>query len=171
MKTMNWRSGSGSYELEQLYTSYSGQNYSTCRVKYHQFLPEKSGTMFGCGIRKNQKENDYYQKDGTVFTIGDDEIVNPDFESEETLHVEYVGTALVVKEEYKPEYQFVSSRGENHTFRIPVRDDLSYEYLIAGAWSEGSVLKTSDEFKKYILKTTKEYNNPLAAGNMKIERK
>lgn len=55
----------------------------------------------------------------------------------------------------------MQSFGGNHVFRIPTSEDLSYEYLIAGAWSEGSVLNTPDEFRDYVIKTAKEYNNPI----------
>ncbi len=172
VKTMNWHTGAGSYELEQLYTAYRNQNYSTCKVQYRQFLPEESLTVFGCGIRKNSKEYDYYQDNGIVITIGDEVIENPDDDMGlGTLHVDFVGTALVVKDKYKPKYQFVPSFGGNHTFKIPTREDLSYEYLIAGAWSEGSILNTSDEFKDYIIKTAKEYNNPVEVIIKGIETK
>ena len=128
--------------------------------------------MFGCGIRKNSKEYDYYQDDGIVITIGDEVIENPDDDMGlGSLHVDFIGTALVVKDKYKPKYQFVPSFGGNHTFKIPTREDLSYEYLIAGAWSEGSILNTSDEFKDYIIKTAKEYNNPVEVIFKGIETK
>ncbi len=172
VRTLNWKTGVGSYELEQIYSSYSNQNYSTCRVKYLKFFPEESGTMFGCGIRKNLKEYGHYQEGGTVITIGDDEIKDPDDDTgQKSLHVDYVGCALVVKDEYEPQYQFVSAYSGNHTFKISVREDLSYEYLIAGAWSEGSVLNTTDEFKEYVIKTAKEYNNPVDISELKVERK
>ncbi len=172
IKTMNWKSGAGVYELEQLYTAYSDQNYSTCKVRYLKFEPEKAGTKFGCGIRKNARENDFYQKDGVVITIGDDELSDPDDkEGLRKLYVSFVGTAMVVKEQFKPEYQFVDSYLGNHTFRIPVRKNISYEYLIAGAWSEGSFLSSPEEFKDYVIKTAKEYNNPIEIRDFKIETK
>ena len=75
---------------------------------------------------KNPKEYDYYQEDGVITTIGDDEIENPDEQGQgKSFYVDFVGTALVVKEKYNPEYQLVPSHGPNHTFRIPGRDDLS----------------------------------------------
>ncbi len=171
-KTMNWNTDVGFYELEQVYTAYTNQNYSTCTVRFNKFLPEKSGTMFGCGIRKKPREDTFYQEGGIIITSGSEEIRNPDdVEGLQKLIVEFVGTALIVKGEYKPEYQFVSSFKGNHTFKIPLREDNTYEYLIAAAWSEGEVLKTSDEFKEYILKTAQEYNNPIIAQINKKEIK
>lgn len=161
-KTMSWNTGAGFYELEQVYTAYTNQSYSTCKVKFHKFLPEQPRIMFGCGIRKMPREDNFYQKDGTVITCGPEEIGNPDdIEGRDYLEVDFVGAALVVKDEYDPQYQFMPAWQGNHTFRIPLRDDHVYEYLIAAAWSEGSVLNTPEEFKKYILKTAKEYNNPI----------
>ena len=172
VRTLNWNTGAGFYELEQLYTAYTNQNYSTCRVRYLTFFPEKSGTMFGCGIRKNRREFDHYREGGVVITIGDDEINDPDDDTgQKSLHVDYVGTALVVKDCYDPQYRFIQARGGNHAFTIPVREDLSYEYLIAGAWSEGSILKTPDEFKAYVITTAREYNNPIEIKNMRIQTK
>jgi len=172
VRTLNWNSGAGFYELEQLYTAYTNQNYSTCRVTYLTFLPGNYGTTFGCGIRKNQAEFDCYLDEGVAVTFGNDELVDPDDDTgQKSLRIEFVGAALVVKKSYSPEYRFVRSREGNHTFSIPVTDDLSYEYLIAGAWSEGSILKTPEDFKHYIIKTAREYNNPLVVTGMRVEKK
>jgi hypothetical protein len=172
VKTFNWKSGKGFYELEQLYTAYRNQNYSTCRVTYKTFLPEEQKTMFGCGIRKNGKEYDYYQKGGTVITIGDALIENPDDSMGlGGLHVEFVGTALVVKDTYNPEYKFIKSCNGNHAFRIPVTRELSYEYMLLAAWSEGAVYNTPKSFKEYVIKSAVEYNNPLELSGIEVEKK
>ena len=171
-KTFNWKAEAGFYELEQLYTSYNNQNYSTCRVRYTTFLPKNSGTMFGCGIRKNEKEYIFSRKGGIVITMGDAIIENPDDDMGiKSLHVDFVGTALVVKDMYSPQYQFVQSFGGNHCFRIQTNEDLTYEYMLFGAWSEGSVLNTTEEFKEYVLKTALEYNNPIEIKDLKVEKK
>ncbi len=171
IKTMNWTSN-GSYELEQYYTAYSNQNYSTCNVQYTTFLPVEEGTMFGCGIRKNASEYDNHIDDGIIITIGDDEISDPDDESgENTLHVDYVGNALVVKDKYQPEFRTVEFGGDNYTFGIPLTENLSYEYLIAGGWSEGEALNTTEDFKAYVVKTAEEYNNPLIIDFKGIEKR
>ncbi len=171
-KTFNWDTGDGFYELEQVYTAYNNQSYSTCGVTYTRYLPEHQDTMFGCGIRKNAQEKVYYQDGGIVMTMGDAVIENPDDTMGITgLHVDFVGTALVVKDCYKPEYQFVRSYGENHCFKIPSNENMTYEYMLFGAWSEGSVLNTTESFKEYVLKTAKEYNNPLQVRELTIEKK
>ena len=61
--------------------------------------------------------------------------------------------------------------GENYTFRIPMTGDLSYEFLAAGAWSEGMVYSSEDEFKEYIINTALEYNNPVIVDLLTVERK
>ncbi len=43
IKTMNWNTGEGSYALEQYYTAYAKQNYSSCKVRFTQFDPKKTG--------------------------------------------------------------------------------------------------------------------------------
>jgi hypothetical protein len=172
VKTLNWKTGKGIYELEQIYTAYRNQSYSTCQVNYKSFLPEQANVLFGCGIRKNSKEYDFYQKGGVVATIGDALIENPDDKMGlSSLHVEFVGTALVVKEKYNPRYQFVKSYNGNHTFRIPTNSELGYEYMLLAAWSEGPVYKTPASFKEYVIKSALEYNNPLQIVSFKVEQK
>ena len=63
------------------------------------------------------------------------------------------------------------SMGENYMFSMPLTDDLSYEFLAAGAWSEGAVLSSADEFKDYVIATAKEYNHPLVLESVTLERK
>lgn len=172
VKTRNWDTGKGKYDLDQLYTAYRNQSYSTCEVTYKKFLPKEQKTLFGCGIRKNAKEYDFYQKGGTVISIGDALLENPDDAiGIGSLHVEFVGTALIVKDVYKPEYRSVKAFNGNHTFRIPVGKDLSYEYMLVDAWSEGEVYNTTKSFKEYVLKCAEEYNNPLNVVDLKVEEK
>ena len=54
---------------------------------------------------------------------------------------------------------------------MPVNDDLTFEYLFAGAWSEGLENTTADEFKKYVLQAAQEFNNPLKITDYTIEKK
>ncbi len=172
VKTMNWDTGNGYYELEQYYTAYTNQSYSTCKVVYTKFLPELNGASFGCGIRANVNEFDSYSDNGIAISIGNDSISDPDDDTGRTaLIVDFVGTALVVKDEYKPVYQKIESFGGNHTFRIPVTEDRTYEYLIAGGWSEGAVYNTVESFKAYVMKTAREYNNPVTVTFGALETK
>jgi len=171
VKTMNWKTGSGSYELEQVYTAYANQSYSTCKVHFVRFSPGKPGVQFGCGIRKRPDEQHLFQEHGIVVTSGPEEIRNPDdIDGIQKLTVDFIGMALVVKDKYKAEYCFVPSYLGNHVFRMPLRDDHQYEYLIAAAWSEGSVLKTPEAFEAYVLEKAAEYNHPIEVKFTKTEK-
>ena len=117
VKTMNWNSGRGSYELEQLYTAYAHQSYSTCRVTFSTFLPKERGASPGAGIRKKPDEQHFYQKGGIVISGGPEGIRDPET-GQVTETVAFIGSAIVVKDEYRPEYQFVPGMGGNHTFRV-----------------------------------------------------
>lgn len=172
--TMNWRTGKGQYELEQFYTAYKNKSYSTCIVRYLKFMPENSSTAFGCAIRKIMEEDEFFQKDGIIISVTKDFTIldaNLDTVDRERLVVDYEGIALVVKDKYRPEYQYIKGFGGNHVFRMPVTENLTYEYLIAGAWSEGTVNKTAEKFRQYIFKTAEKYNNPLIIKELKIEKK
>jgi hypothetical protein len=159
VKTMNWNTGQGSYEVEQLYTAYASQNYSTCHVRFTRWLPIRAGAKPAVGIRKKTGENHYLQRDGVVITA------SPEASDPETgqsfLDIQMVGSALIVPGEFRPEYQFVSDYLGNHTFRVTPRADGTYEYLIAGAWSEGAVLKTWDSFQQYVVQAALEYESPV----------
>ena len=176
LRTLNWKSGKGSYEIEQYFTAYKNKYYSTCQVKFLEFTPEENATEFGCGIRAIMNEYNTFIEDGTIISFGKDvaiESPSPDEVGKEKLRtvLDFEGIALVVKDKYKPSYQFVKSYGGNHTFHIPVTDNLSFEYLFAGAWSEGLENTTEDEFKTYVSKAAEEFNNPLEISGLTIEEK
>ena len=171
---MNWRSGKGEYELEQLYTAYKNKSYSTCRVTFLSFLAESSATIFGCGIRKIVNEAELYREGGILMSLAKNvDIFDPDVQRqfETRLLVGFIGAALVVRDSDNPQYQFVGDFDGNHTFRIPVTADRSFEYLIAAGWSEGSVNRTADEFKSYVLSTAREYRHPIEITSLFIEKK
>jgi hypothetical protein len=171
---MNWQSGKGMYELEQVFTAFARKSYYTCRVNFLRFQSEIPGTMFGCGIRKIMNEVRVYQKGGTVISFGKDvDIFDPDVQERfaTRLLVGFEGTALVVKDRYSPVYQETGEFEGGHAFRIPVTDDQSFEYLVAAAWSEGTVNRTPQEFQSSVLKTAREYNTPVVAGDYRLERK
>ncbi|HEX9653068.1 MAG TPA: DUF4861 family protein [bacterium] len=172
VKTMNWNTGNGYYELEQSYTAYTNQSYSTCLVRFTKFVPHGNGVSFACGIKANRDEAESYLEKGIAIRTGSEEINDPDDDTaQRALKVDFVGSALVVKDGYHPEYQYVEDFGGNHTFRIPVTDDLTFQYLIAGAWSEGSVYNRPDTFKSYVQKTAREYNNPVIVRFGNLEQK
>jgi hypothetical protein len=85
--------------------------------------------------------------------------------------VEFAGSALVVKDLYQPKYQRIKSFGDNHIFSIPVTSDHAFEYMIAGAWSEGVVYNTPELFRNYVKATALEYNNPVKISYGLIESK
>lgn len=170
VKTMNWDSGRGRYALEQLYTAYAHQSYSTCRVTFTEFLPKAAGARQGAGIRKKPNENHFYQKGGIVITAGPEAVMDPD-EGTISSEIEMIGSALIVKDEYRPQYRFVPGMQGNHTFSVEPDPDGSYEYLIAGAWSEGAVLNTYDAFEAYVLKTAREYASPLGVRARPVEQR
>jgi hypothetical protein len=160
VKTMNWNTGHGSYEVEQLYTAYAHQSYSTCQVRFTRFLPKHEGVAMGAGIRKRGREDHLYQKDGIVITAGPEAVIDPD-DGTISSDIDMIANAIVVKDEYRPQYQYVPDWQGNHAFRVSPRADGSYEYLIAAAWSEGAILNTYDAFEAYVLSVAREYQRPI----------
>ena len=171
--TMNWRTGKGEYEIEQFFTAYKDKNYSTCSVRFPKFDHKSPQPSFGCGIRKISDEFEFVQDGGVIITSGAGiEMIDPDDEQDYgRIKVDFAGTALVVRDEYKPKYQFVKEFLGNHTFRIPATKDLSFEYAMFGAWSEGKTLTTAKEFKAYVLRSAKEFNHPIVARDFRVEKK
>lgn len=172
-QTFNWDSGKGQYQVEQIYTSYAGHSFATARVRFPRFEPENTDTTFAVGIRKHLDETHNYQEHGVIISGAPEAIRNLDDEGlrENSLVVDYVGTALVVPEKYDPEYVFVPAYSENHAFRIKPGEDRSFEYLIAAGWSEGVVNRTADEFQAYVLKVAEEFNSPIAFAGATLESK
>lgn len=173
VKTMNWRSGAGAYELEQVYTAYAHHNYSTARVRYSTFEPDNPGTAFAVGIRRHGNEDMHYQQGGVVITGGAEAIRNPDDreEAQNALKVDFAASALIVKDEAKADYVFVPDYQGNHVFRLPVTPDRTYEYMIAAAWSEGAVLNRREDFRDYVLASAREFNAPVRLMATREEQK
>ncbi|MCE5250775.1 DUF4861 domain-containing protein [bacterium] len=174
VRCLNWRTGRGEYEYEQTYTAYKNKSYSISTVHFTMFLPEERGTGFGCGIRKMPNEYTIFRNEGMVVSFAKDVIASdPDVEKEwETqLKLDFEGIALVVPDSLKPRYQFVEAYEGNHAMCIPVTENHTYEYLIAAGWSEGTVNRNEQEFRKYMLDTQKEYNNPVVISDIKAEYK
>ncbi|WP_369059556.1 DUF4861 family protein [Caulobacter sp. 73W] len=163
VKTLNWDSGHGRYEVEQLYTAYAGQNYSTARVRFKTFAPRAKGAAFAAGIRAHDPEEIKYQAGGVVITGGAENVRNPDDKEavQNSFRIEYAGSALIVRDQYKPAYVWSKARQGNHVFRVEPTKDGVFEYMLAAAWSEGPTLKTADAFRGYVIKSTREYNAPV----------
>ena len=172
IKTMNWNTGSGSYELEQYYSVYAGQSYSTCRVAYTQFQPKSSGVLMGCGIRKKPGEEEVYQQGGVLISSGPELIRDPEkIDERDDFLVPFIGKALVVKDSYSPEYQYTEDAGGNHTFKIVPDSENRFEYILFAAWSEGAVYNTQEEFEQYVQQTALEFNHPLVINFHRMEQK
>lgn len=172
VKTMNWNSGNGFYELTQDYTAYTRQSYSTCRVRFSNFFPQTNGTAFACGIRADKDERENTVEKGIAIRSGSEIVADPDDKTNQrSRSVDFVGAALIVKDKYRPQYQRIASFGNNHTFRIPVTGDGMFEYMIAGAWSEGAVYNTAESFKAYVRKSALEYNSPVRTAYGQIEQR
>jgi len=173
IRTMNWDSGFGTYELEQVYTSYTRQNYSTCKVKFLKFKPKTKDAFFGCGIKRHPNQLTFLKGENIIVTGGPEEIVNPDDpKGGANLKVDYISTALVVKKKYKPQFEIIKSDTiSNYAFKIKPTKNKEFEYLVGAAWSEGKPFKTNEDFKNYMIKTEEEYENPLEISLSKIENK
>ena len=107
-------------------------------------------------MREIMHEYKTYQDGGTIISYGRDvpiESPHPDETGEEKLRavLDFEGLALVVKDKYAPQYLNIDAYGGNHTFKVPVNENRSYEYLFTGAWSEGLINTTEQEFKEYVI--------------------
>jgi hypothetical protein len=170
-RTLNWDSGNGRYDLEQIYNAFAGQSYSTARVRFTKFEPDNRDAAFAVGIRKHVDETSFHQRGGIVVSGAPEAIRNMDDEGlrENSLMVDFAGTALVVPAEYSPEYVFVPGYSGNHAFRIKPNETRTFEYLIAAGWSEGAVNRTAEEFLDYVLRTAEEFNSPLELVTTRLE--
>ncbi len=172
IKGMNWNSGNGHYEYEQTYTVYAKQSYTTSRVEFTTFSPEVVGVKMGVGIRKKSEENYFVLEEGIIISSGPESIRDPEnIDDREEYGVDFVGSALIVKGDYKPAYQFVSSHEGNHTFKLTTAQDNTFEYLLSSAWSEGAVYNNEKDFSDYIRKTKLEYESPVQARFAQIQDK
>lgn len=162
IKGMNWDSGNGLYEYEQFYTVFAKQSYTASKVIFTRFEPGHAGVKPGAGFRRKPDENHFVQEGGLIISSGPEEIRDPEnIDDREAQKVEFIGSALIVKDEYQPEYRFVKNHSGNHTFAITAPRDNTFEFLLSSAWSEGAVYNNPKDFTDYIRKTALEYNNPL----------
>lgn len=173
VKTMNWDSGRGRYAVEQLYTAYAGQNYSTARVTFKTFAPAAKSAAWAAGIRKHAPEEIIYQQGGVAITGGSELVRNPDDKEavQNGFRIDYAGSALVVRDAYRPTYVSSPDRQGNHVFKVAPTKDNRFEYMIAAAWSEGPTLKTADAFKAYVIKSAREYNSPVRVSGVAEEKR
>jgi len=172
IKTMNWNSGEGSYDLEQYYSVYANQSYSTCQVVYKKFQPNKAGVKMGCGLRKKPGEESLYQEGGIVISSGAEQIRDPEkIDERADWLMPFIGKAMVVKDTYNPDYRYTPNAGGNHTFRVIPDSKNRFEYMLFAAWSEGTVYNKQEDFEEYVKKTSLEFNTPIGIGFVKLEQK
>jgi hypothetical protein len=172
IKTMNWNSGSGSYELEQYYTAYAHQSYSTCRVEYALFAPAKQGVLMACGIRIKPEEKWVITDNNMVISAGPELIKDPEkIDERDDYKVDFIGSAIVVKDKYAPIYQYVSAREGNHALKITAPENEGFEYMLFSAWSEGAVLNNYEDFAAYVETSKRGFNNPVKPVCQQIEIK
>jgi hypothetical protein len=172
IKGTNWNTGNGSYAYEQFYTAFAKQSYTASKVVFTTYSPAVEGVRMGVGFRKKPNESQNIQEDGVIISSGPEEIRDPEnIDDREAQRVEFIGTALIVKDVYKPAYQFVSEHSGNHTFRITAPKDNSFEFMVSSAWSEGAVYNNEKDFSDYIRKTSLEYNSPVQGKFVQEQKK
>ncbi len=176
--TRNWNSERGGfYELEQYYTAVVDKDWSLVEVNFSKFYPPGNQAMFGAGIRKvgtaASEEYDAVIGDGYVISMGQDiEARIPDEDiGDEALEVPWQATALIVKEEFQPEYVEIENWRGNHLFKIPATEDHKFEYKIAGAWSYNAQRNNESEFIEYIENEVLLYNQPAVVEIHEYEQR
>jgi hypothetical protein len=160
IKTMNWDTGKGFYELEQYYSVYANQSYSTCKVNYNKFFPAAPGVLMGCGIRKKPGQEDLFQQGGIVISSGPEGVKDPEKIDDRAVYMmDFIGKAVV------------KGKGGNHALKITAPEGNSFEYAIFAAWKDGAVLNTPESFKTYVINSSQEFNSPVKCLNPVIENK
>lgn len=173
IKTMNWNTGQGRYEVEQIYTAYAGQNYSTATVRFLTWEPGPEGADFAVGIRRRPGQNLEVLKHNLVVSAAPEALRNPDDVDglQQQAPILYAGSGLVVPGDAGAQYQWVEERGGNHVFRIPAQADRTYRYMIAAGWSEGEVLKTPEAFADYVEASARHYASPPRLTSVRQEER
>jgi hypothetical protein len=172
IKTMNWNTGDGTYAVDQYFSVYAHQSYSTCRSRYTTFQPLKAGVEPGVGIRKKPGEEHLVQDGGILISAGPEQIRDPeDIDDRAAWFMPFIGKALVVMEKYEPQYRFIQRAGGQHTFRLTAGEDKSFEYMLFAGWSEGAVHNNAKDFEAYVRQSAREFNHPLETRYIGIEEK
>lgn len=173
VKTTNWNSGNGFYELEQNYTVIAHKGWCIVKVNFNRFFPPGDEVMFGAGIRKIMNEYKSFNKGGIVISMGKDipaRIPDEDI-GDSVLVVPWQGIGMVIKDEFKPYYTTINNYGGNHLFQIPKTKDLSYEYMVIDEWSFGKVNNNEEDFVKYVETESIKYNHPPVIKVFQYEKK
>lgn len=173
IRTMNWNTGQGRYEVEQIYTAYAGQNYSTAEVRFPIWEPGPQGADFAVGIRRRPGQDFERRGNNWIVTTAPEALRNPDDVEglQQQAPILYAGTALIVPEEDQAVYRFIEMRGGNHVFRVPTRQDHVYRYMLAAGWSEGEILKTPQAFADYVAASARSFASPPRLDVVREETK
>ena len=171
IKTMNWDTGAGKYELEQVYTAYAGHDYSTATARFTRFDTTRPDVRFAVGIRKHIGEDMVVANNDLALSAAPEVIRNPDDieKVQPDFTVDYAGNAVAMKPAYRATYVFSSANEGNHLLTAPMTPDRSFEYLLAAGWSEGAVRKTEAEFRAYVERSVREYAAPVAFVDARTE--
>jgi hypothetical protein len=166
IRTMNWNTGQGRYALEQTYTAYAGQNYTTAQVHFLTWEPGAQGADFAVGVRRRPGQNFEVQEGNRVVTAAPEALRNPDDVEglQQQAPILYAGTALVVPDEAHGQYQLMEERGGNHVYRIPARADGTYRYMLAAGWSEGDGPEDAAGIRRLRRRQRPQLQQPAAAG-------
>ncbi len=162
VKTMNWNSGRGFYELEQSYTVYAGRHSSEVEVRFSQFQPPALPVSLGAGIRRIMSEYKSVHEGGIILSMGKNvEARIPDEDiGDSALVVPWQGIGIIVKDAYRPVYTPISTYGGNHLFRLPDTPDHRFEYMVLGGWSFGETVNSEESFLRYAREEATKYNHP-----------
>ncbi|KAK0350733.1 hypothetical protein LTR94_027804, partial [Friedmanniomyces endolithicus] len=173
VRTMNWSTGEGRYEVEQIYTAYAGQNYSTAQVRFPRWEPGAKGADFAVGIRQRPGHQLERRDVNWIVTTAPEALRNPDDVEglQQQAPILYAGTALIVPQQDAPSYQFVGARGGNHVFRLPGGADKTYRYMLAAGWSEGEVLKTPEAFAAYVAASARAFESPPKLVSAEVQQR
>ncbi len=123
-------------------------------------------------MEKKPGEEHLVQQGGIVISSGPEEVRDPENIDDRVQWIlPFIGKALVVKDKYKPEYQYAAYEEGQHTFSVTPDPENRYEYMIFAAWSEGAVYNNREDFEAYVLTSALEYNNPVETVYVKFEEK
>lgn len=170
----NWHSGVGEYEVEQLYTAIRGKYYSTCRVSFPKWMPPSQKAMYAAGIRRIMYQTDSVVGKNFVVSIARNmPVIDPNPETIDRYRstLDYAATALVVKSDNQPQYQFIRAFDQNHSFGVPANARNEFEYLIAAGWHDAPDYRTVESFVDYVQSTAKEFDNQPQVSCFTLEYK
>jgi len=173
IRTMNWTTGVGTYDLEQVYTAYAGEDYTTAELVFTRRPKTATPPRLVIGVRKRATEDSFVQQGGMVVSAGPELIRNPDDVArvQADMPVAYAGSAIVVRDRLAPAYAFLPANEGNHLMTAVLPADGRFSYLLASGWSEGVTRKTAAAFTDYVRGVAREYNAPVTFTGLRQENR